>query len=271
MNERILVFIPMYNCRRQIGRVIRQFRDVPVGLIDEILMVDNRSTDGTLEAAASAVDEHLPAGIGVTLCRNTANYSLGGSHKVAFDYALDHQFEYVVVLHGDDQGDIRDLVPHLERGNHGTVDSLLGSRFMRGSRLTNYSSLRIVGNRVFNAVFSLIAGRWLTDLGSGLNVYKTSFLRARFYLRFPNALTFNYYMILYTVGSGASFRFFPLSWREEDQASNVRLVRQTMRMLDVIKQYALSRRRFMTAWHAAEQPYTTEIVRQWTGSTQASS
>jgi dolichol-phosphate mannosyltransferase len=271
MKERVLVFIPMYNCRQQIGRVIRQFRDVPSGLIAEILMLDNRSTDGTLDAAAAAVDTHRPDGLQVTLCRNAVNYSLGGSHKVAFNYALEHHFDYVVVLHGDDQGSISDVVPYLARGDHRAVDSLLGSRFMRGSRLTNYSLLRIVGNRIFNAVFSLVARRWLTDLGSGLNVYKTSFLASRFYLRFPNALTFNYYMILYTVGAGGSFRFFPLSWREEDQASNVRLVRQTIRMLDVVRQYAVNRRRFMTAWHESEKPYSTEVMRQWMASVTASS
>ncbi len=261
----------MFNCSQQIGRVVRQFRDILPGLFAEILMVDNRSTDRTLDAAAAAIDESALRGTRVTLCRNTTNYSLGGSHKVAFNYALDHGFDYIVVLHGDDQGDIRDLVPCLVRGEHRGVDSLLGSRFMHGARLKNYSTLRIVGNRVFNAAFSIVAGRRLTDLGSGLNVYKTSFLRSRFYLRFPNALTFNYYMILYTVGAGASFRFFPLSWREEDQASNVRLVRQTLRMVSVIKQYALNRGRFMTAWHEAEQPYTTEILRRWTASTQAAS
>lgn len=263
--ERILVFVPMYNCAAQIGRVLRQFVDVPEAMVEEILLVDNRSTDGTLDAAATAADalHARRGGPAMTLCRNVANYSLGGSHKVAFEYALEHGFDYVIVLHGDDQGDIRDVVPHLKRGAHRQVECLLGSRFMRGSRLTNYSLLRILGNRVFNVVFSGIAGKWLTDLGSGLNVYKRSFLQSRFFLRFPNALTFNYYMILYTVGAGAPFRFFPLSWREEDQASNVKLVRQTMRMIAVIKLYVFDRATFMTAWHQPEQTYPTEIVKRW--------
>lgn len=49
----------------------------------------------------------------VTLLRNDENYGLGGSHKVAFDYALNNAYDYVVVLHGDDQGSIANLLPYL--------------------------------------------------------------------------------------------------------------------------------------------------------------
>jgi dolichol-phosphate mannosyltransferase len=261
MTGKILVFIPAYNCARQIPRVIDKFNPRVTRLIREVLVIDNGSTDGTSNAAREslAANRNLE-GVTRTIRRNRQNVNLGGSHKVAFNYALDNDFDYVVVLHGDDQGDIRDLIPWLESGAHREVDSLLGARFMRGSTLVNYSALRVAGNRVFNALFSLVVWRRLYDLGSGLNVYATSFLRPRFYLRFPNALTFNYYLLAYSILSGASLRFFPLTWREEDQASNVRLVRQTIRMFDVLRQLVFARDTFMNAWHQPEQPYESDVV-----------
>ena len=45
----------------------------------------------------------------------------------------------------------------------------------------------------------------------------------KFYLNFPNGLTFNYYLLFYTVAKKLSFKFFPLSWREDDQVSNLNL------------------------------------------------
>ena len=63
-NHRLLVFIPCYNCEQQIGRVLEQFRDVPPEIFDEILVLDNRSTDGTVNVALAKMSS--PRGCRVT-------------------------------------------------------------------------------------------------------------------------------------------------------------------------------------------------------------
>lgn len=239
--ERILVFIPAYNCGRQIRRVFEQFHGVE-RYFAEILVVDNRSTDNTLEAACSAAaNARLP----VTIVSNNDNYGLGGSHKVAFSYALDNGFDYCVVLHGDDQGSISDLVPHLDAGVHREVDCLLGARFAPGSKLEGYSAFRTFGNNVFNLLYSACAGRRLYDLGSGLNLYRVSKLAGAKYRGFANNLTFNYFMVLASVNWGWNIRFFPITWREDDQISNVKLFRQSVQILGILVRYAFSRSSFL--------------------------
>ncbi|MBQ4566341.1 MAG: glycosyltransferase family 2 protein [Oscillospiraceae bacterium] len=241
--EKILIFIPMYNCEKQIFRVLGRIAALPEEeqkLFSQVLVVDNRSTDGSLKAAESAMEQ---VKIPVKLIRNCENYSLGGSHKVAFGYAIENGFDYVVVLHGDDQGDLADLVPYVKEGIHRKLDSLLGSRFSKGSRLVNYSRFRIFGNKVFNLFASLCAGRRIYDLGSGLNIYKTTYLKERFYLPFPNDLSFNVFLLLYGIYAKSEFRFFPLTWREEDQISNARLWKQTRRMLKLMFTYVFRRKK----------------------------
>lgn len=241
--EKILIFIPMYNCEKQIPRVLGRIADLKEEeqkLFAQVLVVDNRSGDESLKAAAEAMDKlRIP----VTLIRNRENYSLGGSHKVAFHYAIEQGFDYVVVLHGDDQGDIGDLVPYVQEGIHRKLDSLLGSRFSKGSRLVNYSRFRIFGNKVFNLFASVCAGRRIYDLGSGLNIYKTEYLKSHFYLPFPNDLSFNVFLLLYGIYVKSEFRFFPLTWREEDQVSNARLWKQTRRMLKLMFTYVFRRKK----------------------------
>lgn len=239
--ERILVFIPAYNCGRQIRRVFEQFHGVE-RYFAEILVVDNRSADNTLEAACDAAAR---ARLPVTIVSNNENYGLGGSHKVAFSYALDNGFDYCVVLHGDDQGSISDLVPHLDAGTHREVDCLLGARFAPGSKLEGYSAFRTFGNNVFNMLYSACAGQRLYDLGSGLNLYRVSKLAAARYRGFANNLTFNYFMILASVNWGWNIRFFPITWREDDQISNVKLFRQSVQVLGILARYAFSRSSFL--------------------------
>src|SRR2546427_941774 len=83
--SRHLVFIPAYNCARQIARVLRQFESLPTGFVDRVLVIDNRSTDETLQVACDAARQFTSCEIQV--CRNVENYGLGGSQKVGFAHA----------------------------------------------------------------------------------------------------------------------------------------------------------------------------------------
>ena len=168
--EKLLIFIPAYNCEKQVPRVLSQLLDPHVlPWVGECIVVNNRSTDGTEAAVQDWMARHPAAP--VRLLRNDENYGLGGSHKVAFGYAAAHGYQHLVVLHGDDQGAVADLLPILNDGTYKNYDCCLGSRFMKGSRIKGYSALRVVGNYGFNALFSLVAGKRITDLGSGLNLY----------------------------------------------------------------------------------------------------
>jgi dolichol-phosphate mannosyltransferase len=167
--KRVLVFIPMYNCEKQIGRVVGQFDLKTQAMFSEMIIIDNGSKNGSLDAAKHAASQLTQ--LKCRIFKNDDNYSLGGSHKVAFNYAIKNNFDYLVVLHGDDQGSIVDLLPHLESKELSSLDCLLGARFMKGSRLEGYSTFRTFGNHVFNFIFSLAARHRLPDLGSGLRAY----------------------------------------------------------------------------------------------------
>ncbi|MDB5820804.1 MAG: glycosyltransferase family 2 protein [Rhizobacter sp.] len=226
--------------------MIDQFDANVQALIDTVMVVDNRSPDRTLEVAIERGRQKL-TGCEFIAWRNDDNYGLGGSHKAAFRFAVEQGFDYLVVLHGDDQADIRDLIPQLEAGAHREVDCLLGARFMPGSRLIGYSWLRTHGNRVYNALFSLVTLRRIHDLGSGLNLYRLAAFREFYYKGFPDDLTFNYVMLLASYHRRQRVRFFPISWREEDQRSNVKLFNQAFKVLGLLATYGLRRGSFISS------------------------
>ena len=240
MREKILVFIPGYNCEKQIVRVLKQFDENVLKHIEEIIYVNNRSTDNTEKVVLDYKKEHkeLP----VKVLRNDANYNLGGSHKVAFNYALKNKFDYVIVLHGDDQGDIHDLLPYLENEEYKKFDCLLGSRFLKDSKLKGYSKFRIFGNRVFNIIYSMCIGKNIKDLGSGLNMYNTKILENNFYHKFPDRLTFNCCMLFAADYYKQTTKFFPITWREEDQISNVKMFSQAKITLKMALKYRFNKK-----------------------------
>ncbi len=247
MTDRILLFIPCYNCAPQIGRVLRQLRGGVAAHLAEILVLDNGSRDGTIDEALKAA-----AGLDgppVTIARNKSNYHLGGSHKAAFAYATGRGFSHVLVLHGDDQGRLDDVLPVLERGDHRAYDACLGARFMTGSQLEGYSLVRRLGNTVFNLMFTTVTGRRIHDLGSGLNLFARAVFTDPQVTRCSDDLRFNVFLLLGLIDRRYRLMFFPISWREEDQVSNARLVPQSLRTLGIGWDYLARRDHFRVADH----------------------
>jgi dolichol-phosphate mannosyltransferase len=217
----VVIAIPAYNCAPQIGRVLDEIPDVLAARVSEIWVIDNRSSDDTIDRAL----EYRRGGrlSNLRVFRNRQNNSLGGTHKVAFEHARRAGMTHVIILHGDNQAKSAEaglLLDYAEA--HPETQTVLGSRFSRDSRLQGYDAKRIWGNRVLNGVYSLVAGRRLADLGSGLNLFALADLDPGTYLGFANKLTFNYELILDLVARKVHFSFVPITWREEDQVSNAR-------------------------------------------------
>lgn len=259
--DKIILFIPMYNCEKQIIRVLKQLNKEVCSYLSEVILVNNRSTDHGEEVVIEYLKKN-DFSIPIRLLRNNENYGLGGSHKVAFYYAIKYQFDYIIVLHGDDQGNISNLIPYLKNKEYRKYDCFLGARFMKGSRLKGYSKFRTFGNKVYNFLFSLGTGRKIYDLGSGLNVYRVEVLKNRFYRNYKDNLIFNYCMILGSSYYRHKIQFFPILWREDDQVSNVKMISQAITVLKLLAEYILHRKKFIFGEHREKKvlAYKAEIV-----------
>jgi glycosyltransferase involved in cell wall biosynthesis len=218
---KILVAIPAYNCEKQIGRVLNGFDKKLLDRVTEVMVFNNHSPDNTVKEALKAAKKIGSRKIKVVT--NKENVSLGGTHKVAFFYGKRVGMDYVAILHGDDQAETRelhDLIDIVEKDPG--VDAVLGSRFMKGSRLRGYDWKRIYGNRVLNTAFSAVMFKRTKDLGSGLNIFKLKALDEKQVVNFGDDLAFNYDLLLYLYTTKAKIAFQPITWKEEDQVSNAR-------------------------------------------------
>jgi dolichol-phosphate mannosyltransferase len=218
---RVMVIIPAYNCGPQIPRVLAGFDKNLLARLSEVIVVNNRSTDDTVARALEAAKK-----IGnpkIKVCTNIENVSLGGSHKVGFFYGKKIGADYVAILHGDNQAETSELNNLLDViENKPSVDAVLGSRFMQGSKLKGYSWQRIVGNKVLNFLYTIVMFRRTKDLGSGLNIFKLSALDEKQFINFGDDLGFNFDLLLYLYKIHAKIEFIPITWKEEDQISNAR-------------------------------------------------
>lgn len=217
----ILVAIPAYNCEKQIVRVLNGFDAKLLDRVQKVIVIDNGSQDGTVEAAKQAakkVDSRK-----IEVWQNVNNYNLGGTHKVAFLTAEKLDMDYVAILHGDDQAKTKELNNLIDAAKaQPEAGAILGTRFMKGSKLVGYNWQRIWGNRAINLAYTIVALRSSKDLGSGLNLFRIKDLKDHTYLGFGDTITFNIDLLLDYFRKKTKLIFVPISWREEDQVSNAR-------------------------------------------------
>ncbi len=216
----ILLLIPCYNCDDNIADVIRRLTPASLARLSEVLVIDNGSQDNTVRNAVDAAREHGPGTIKVLL--NDANYGLGGTHKVAIDYGRRKGYDYLAVLHGDGQAaseELDDVIAALDAS--AGADAVLGCRFMKASRIRGYSKLRTAGNKFFNLVYSVLTGRRIYDLGSGLNIFSLKSLDTINLEKLSDVCDFNYCLLLAMIEKNMRFINVPISWSESGQRSNV--------------------------------------------------
>src|SRR6476646_8851274 len=114
--HRVVAVMPAYNAERTLAATLA---DVPAGSVDEVILVDDGSTDRTVQVARE---------MGLTVIQHARNRGYGGNQKTCYRHALEHGADIVVMIHPDYQYDSR-IIP-LATGiiERGISDVVLGSR-----------------------------------------------------------------------------------------------------------------------------------------------
>jgi len=156
--QSITVIIPCLNEEQGIRRVLESMPD----FVDEVIVVDNNSTDGTSDVAAS---------LGAKVIREEVR-GYGRSYKRGFSSAIG---DLIVTLDGDHSYPVDALSYLIEAFLHLDVDFLNASRFPVRDR--NAMSLKHkIGNLILSLTMSALYFRWVRDSQSGMWVFRRSIL-----------------------------------------------------------------------------------------------
>jgi dolichol-phosphate mannosyltransferase len=169
-SPRTLVILPTYNERDTIEWVVERILHQPVGV--DILVVDDSSPDGTGELARSFA-EHEPR---VTLLSRPAKSGLASAYVEGFRHALEKGYDLVVEMDSDLSHDPEELTALLAAAaDH---DLTVGSRYVPGGSVTNWSRTRVALSRAGNGYARLMLGVPVKDATSGFRVYRRRLVEA---------------------------------------------------------------------------------------------
>ena len=221
--NKFLIFIPAYNVEKQIPRVLKK---IPFHLLKEyyihILIIEDCSKDNTKKVVEDCLKNDKNNNL-IQLIKNEKNHGYGGVQKIAFNYAIKNNFDFVIMLHGDDQYEAEMLPKFISNLLNNDVDAVFGSRFinprdpLKGGMPLN----RYIGNRVVTFIQNFIVGTKMTEFHSGYRSYKIEVLKKINFEKYTNDFYFDSEIIIQMFKSKFVIKEIPIATIYGDEISNL--------------------------------------------------
>jgi len=158
--KKIVVVMPAYNAARTIERT---YREIPLDLVDEVIVTDDASSDETVRIAQD---------LGLQTLVHETNRGYGGNQKTCYAEALRLGADVCVMLHPDYQYTPKLLPAMIGLITDGPFDVVLGSRVLGGRALAGGMPLyKYVANRLLTAAENLLLGAKLSEYHTGYRAF----------------------------------------------------------------------------------------------------
>ncbi len=172
-NPNVLVAVCTYNEIANIAELIKRV----FAAVSEchLLVIDDHSPDGTCDWVrdAMAIDPRL------RLIVRMDQRGLGGATRAALQYAVDHDYEFVMNLDGDLSHDpiVLPTMLELARGNP-EIDVVVGSRYVLNGAIKGWPWRRRIMSRMVNRFATTVLGLPVSDCSGSMRCYRVSALKS---------------------------------------------------------------------------------------------
>lgn len=224
-----MVVLPAYNAATTLRRTVE---GIDRNVVDEILVVDDASTDDTVNEAKR---------LGLEPILHDKNRGYGGNQKTCYKHAIAHGADIVVMLHPDYQYSPRLVVPMASMIAYGEYDMVLGSRILAQSAIAGgMPRYKFVANRVLTLVENVMANSKLSEFHTGLRAYSRELLELLPLDANSDDFVFDNQLIVQAMAARARIGEVSCPTRYESESSSInfrRSVRYGLGVLTTSMQY----------------------------------
>lgn len=204
MGQAVTVVIPAFNEAAAIGPVVDSVRAQCAGLVDEVIVVDDGSSDRTAEIAEQS---------GARVIRHTHNRGYGGALKTGIRAA---QSEFVLTMDSDGQHSAEDVKRLI--GSADANDLVVGQR----TRLLHSPLWRMPGKWLLTWLANYLTGQRIPDLNSGLRLIRRE-VAAKYLHVCPNGFSFSTTLTMCLLSRGYQVSYVPIDVKPRIGTSTVSL------------------------------------------------
>ena len=239
MKPRIAVVMPAYNAERTLERTLA---DIPPGVADDVILVDDASTDGTVALAKR---------LGLHVLVHEKNMGYGANQKTCYESALSRGAEIVVMVHPDHQYDPKVIPALVEPLLKGECDAVFGSRMLGGRPIQGgMPKWKYLGNILLTAIENATFLIYLTEYHSGFRAYGRRYLTSVNLGANSNGFVFDTEIIAQGMAKGLTIREIPIQTRYFDEASQIAFWPSVRYGLSILKTMALYKLHVWGLWSA---------------------
>jgi len=213
-DKKIIVVLPAYNAADTLEMTVRDIPD----MVDEIILVDDKSCDETLAVAKR---------LGLFIFPRSSNGGYGANQKDCYRLALDHGADIVVMIHPDYQYDPKLIKFFVDFLTSGYFDIMLGTRIRsRQEALAGGMPLyKYIANRVLTIVENFISGYNLSEWHTGMRAYNRHVLETINWQSNSDDFVFDSEMLFKAVAKKYRIGEIPVPVRYFPEASSINFKR----------------------------------------------
>lgn len=208
---KVVAVLPAYNASRTLERTLRDF---PQGQVDQIILVDDCSSDDTVALARQ---------MGVEVIEHQKNTGYGGNQKTCYKAALEAGADFIVMIHPDYQYDSRVATLAIGFIQLEICDVVLGSRIRtrREALQGGMPLVKYLANRGLTTIENIALGQNLGDFHSGFRAYSREVLETIPFEKNSDSFVFDSQFLVQCVHFGYRLGDIPVPVRYFDEASSI--------------------------------------------------
>ena len=224
-DKKLIVVLPSYNAACTLNRT---YSEIPLNIVDEVILVDDHSLDNTVEMARNLGIKHILV--------HQKNKGYGGNQKTCYDKALALGADIVIMLHPDYQYTPLLIAPMASIISTGLYQVVLASRILgNGAIQGGMPVYKYIANRLLTFFENILLGQKLSEYHTGYRAFSREVLEHVDYHNLSDDFVFDNQMLSQIIYFNYRIAEISCPTKYFEEASSINLKRSIIYALGVIK------------------------------------
>lgn len=225
---KVIAIMPAYNAAKTLKKTVM---DIPSGVVDEIVLVDDNSDDETVKVAKK---------LGLEVYTHSQNRGYGGNQKTCYTVALSKGADIVVMIHPDYQYDSSLTGEMVRPIADKRFDLMLGSRIRTRTEVLagGMPMYKYYGNRLLTLTENMLLGQNLSEYHTGFRAYSHELLEKLPFHRYSDDFVFDSQLLFGAIALRAKIGEIAVPVRYFEEASSINFRRSSIYGLSILRDLA---------------------------------